>query len=82
MLRLDAICWWLVGFGSTDDAAAIGQLVGDSAAATQAMTLGCWSVVNECVTDRNGLPLHLQIDSQHTPIGIYGGGRKGSVSLQ
>ena len=39
MLRLDAICWWLVGFGSTDDAAAIGQLVGDSAAATQARTL-------------------------------------------
>jgi hypothetical protein len=82
MPRLDAIFWWLEGFGSTDHAAAIWQLVGHSVAATQAMTLRWWSVVNEYGTDRIGLFLHLQNDSQHTPIGISEGGRKVSASLQ
>ena len=82
MLGLDAICWWLVGFGSTDHAAAIWRLVGDYAAATQAMTLRWWSAVNEYVTDRIGLFLHSQNDLQPTPNGLDGGGRKVSASIQ
>jgi hypothetical protein len=82
MLRLDAMCWWLVGLGSTDDAAALWRLVGDSAAATLAMTLRWWSAVNEHVTDGIGLFLHSQKDPQPTPNGLYIGGPKVSASLQ
>jgi hypothetical protein len=82
MLRLDAMCWWLVGFGSPDHAAAIWRRVGDYATATQAMTLRWWSQVNEYVTDRIGLFLQLQNDSLKTPSGLYGGVRKVSSILQ
>jgi hypothetical protein len=82
MLRLDAMCWWLVGFGSPDHAAAIWRRVGDSAATTQAMTLRWWSQVNEYVSDRIGLFLHLENDFAKTPSGLYGGVRKVSSILQ
>ncbi len=58
MLRLDALCWWLIGLDSREGVAALWQSVGDCAATTRAMTLRWWGAINEYVTDRIGLSMH------------------------
>lgn len=60
MLRLEALCWWLVGRGTREQISALWRHVGDIAEATRAMTLRWWSSINEYVTDRIGLLLHGQ----------------------
>jgi len=57
MLRLEALCWWLVGQGTPLQVSALWRHVGDTAEATRAMTLRWWASINEYVTDRIGLSL-------------------------
>lgn len=57
MLRLEALCWWLVGQGTPLQVSALWRHVGDTAEATRAMTLRWWASINEYVTDHIGLSL-------------------------
>ncbi len=58
MLRLDALCWWLVGKPRTYQLSTLWRRVGDFAEVTRAMTLRWWASINEYVTDRIGISVH------------------------
>lgn len=64
MLRLDALCWWMVSRYQENLLAGLWMGVGELAEATRAMSLRWWATINEYVTDRIGKNLWLHQDFQ------------------
>ena len=58
MLRLEALAWWMVGYGAQNSLCSLWQRIGALAETNRAITLRTGQTVNEYLSERLGESLH------------------------